>query len=47
MNNNEKFTGKYRRRQSNVEQCYVLKENKFSKDDSSSQVELKSLGNVK
>lgn len=47
MKNNEKFTGKYKRRQWNAEQHYVLEENKISKDDSSSQIELKSLGDVK
>lgn len=47
MKNNAKFPGKYKRRQRNAELHYVLEENKISKDDSSSQIELKSLGNVK
>ena len=44
--NNEKFTGKYKGRWWNIEQC-VLEENKFSKNDNPAQVQLKSLEDVK
>lgn len=42
-----KFTGKYKGRQWNVEQCCVLEENKVFKEENSPQVQLKSLEDIK